>query len=162
MNSDHDEQQLNRLLDVAEMHARRILISFGADELTPLFHLVCPGTHDYCIATPFSGDESKDAAAQMVREKIRETGATAYMFLSEAWMITREPGYDLQRSQRPTDAPDRIEVVIAIATDGVGYKARRWRIKRGHRGQCVDLMLDSDSLEMRHGGGRFDNLFTRH
>ena len=153
---------LDRLLNVAEVHARTTLVTLGMDELVPLFHLVCPGTHDYIMQARFSGDEFKDEAAQIVREKIWETGATAYMFLSEAWMINRPPGYDPATSTRPSAADDRIEVVIAMATDGVGYKARRWRIMRGQRGQCVDLVLDSKDDEIRQGGGRFDDLFTRH
>ena len=155
MNSD-----LDRLLDVAETHARNTLVMFGMDELLPLFHLSCPGTHDHIIQVRFSGDASKDEAAQMIREKIRETGATAYMFLSEAWMVVRKE-YTAQ-SVRPADADDRVEVVLALATDGVDYRTRRWRIKRDRRGRCVDLKLDSTGGETRAGGGRFDNLFTRH
>jgi hypothetical protein len=155
----NDETDLDRLLRVAEHHARTVLVTAQLGELTPLFHLVCPGTHDLIVQAPFHGDDSKEAAAQEIRELIREHSVTAYMFVSEAWMIVRSAEAGV--SERAAQAKDRVEVVIAIATDGVDHKLRRWRIKRDKKGRCVDLALDSEAGESP-GYGRFDNLFTRH
>ena len=158
---DPTETDLDRLLRVAEFHARMVLVTHQQDALTPLFHLVCPGTHDLIVATPFHGDESKDAVAQDIRKLIREHQATAYMFVSEAWMIVRSKDYVLGK-ERPATAKDRVEVVIAVATDGVDHKLARWRIKRDKKGRCVDLVLDSEGEDIGDRSGRFDNLFTRH
>jgi hypothetical protein len=61
---------------------------------------------------------------------------------------------------RPSEADDRVEVVIATATDGVAHRYRRWRIKRDGT-KCVALVRDDAADEVpAKTHGRFDNLFA--
>jgi hypothetical protein len=157
MNSDADA--LTALLDAAETHAQHVLVDSGQDELLPLFHL-CGPDGDILVATPFCGDESKDFAAHGVRQLIRQHRITRYSFLSEAWMIKRK-SYLPGLGPRPSEADDRVEVVIATATDGVAHRYRRWRIKRDGT-KCVALVRDDAADEVpAKTHGRFDNLFAR-
>ena len=152
---------LDQLLDAAEEHAQRVCIELQ-QQLIPLFDLRDADGNSYLVAGEFTGDNQdevdrcKDAFAAFVRGKIAEHGIVAYSFMSEAWMIVR-PEYTPGVSVRPAQADDRVEVVIAIATDGADYEMRRWLIKR--RGEiCVDLLLDKSEGETPRPWGRFDSL----
>jgi hypothetical protein len=155
---------LTNLLDAAEAHARGILIG-TAEELIPVFMLQDGADQGYLVATPFVGENAnevthvKDAVAYAVRRMIKAKKIVRYSFLSEAWMIVRSREWQEGDGPTPSEAEDRIEVVMAIATDGVDYQARRWRIKRDGR-TCADLVLDSMDDEKGPGGGRFDHLLT--
>ena len=150
---------LTMLLDAAEQHARQILVICGEDELVPVFHLWGADGRHYLVGKPFDGERTKRTTALAVRDMIREQGIVRYSFVSEGWAIVRSKEF-ITGPVRPSEADDRIEVVVAIATDGVDYKSRCWRIRR-HEGRCIDLELDGNQC-VAAGGGRFDNLFTRH
>jgi hypothetical protein len=156
---------LTQLLDIAGDHARRILVEEQQDELLPTFDLRDAEGHGYLVMTQFVGKtrdeviDCKDAIADQVRELIAKHKAVKYVFLSEAWMILRKV-YREGISTPPADSADRIEVVIATATDGVDYQLRRWLIKRDG-GKCVDLALDPAlEGERQRPSGRFDNLLN--
>ena len=72
-------------------------------------------------------------------------------------MIVRPPNWQEGMSPPPSEADDRVEVVIVVATDGDNYKSRRWRIKRDGK-KAVDLVLDSIEGEQGRPWGRFDSL----
>jgi hypothetical protein len=158
------DESLGKLLDVAETHARAVLVG-SEQQLPPIFDLEGADGQRYIVATPFSGEDAddvignKDMVARMVRELIREKGVVRYSFLSEAWMIVRPSSWQDGMGAPPSEADDRVEVVVALATDGVDYRARRWRIKRDGA-QCIDLVFDSQDEEVSSGGGRFDNLLS--
>lgn len=156
---EHDP--LVKLLNMAERYAKSILVGSNAD-LTPIFDLRDADDESYVVETPFSGkdfeevERCKNHAADAVRDLIHKHGIVRYGFLSEGWMIVRQK-YIPGLSQQPSEADDRIEVVIAIATDGVNTKQRRWRIKRDGA-KCISLALDHTSDERATFGGRFGSL----
>jgi len=155
---------LTLLLDAAENQARSVLIG-TAEELIPVFLLQDAEGQDYLVATPFVGENAdelahvKDAVAYAVRRFIKTKKIVRYSFLSEGWLIVRPPGTEYDAGPPPSEAEDRVEVVLAIATDGVDYQARRWRIKRAGK-RCAALVLDSMDDQKGPGGGRFDHLLT--
>jgi len=155
---------LTELLDLAEKHARTVLIE-RQDDLMPLFDLRDGEGRSMIFGGPFVGGSQeevatfKDAIAELIRQKIIEHKIVAYSFMSEAWMIVRPAA---SPEELPSECDDRVEVVIAMATDGVDYQHRRWLIERKGK-RCVDLKLDSAG-EMVEPTGRFDKLLnpTRH
>ncbi len=157
---------LTDMLDLAEKHARTVLIE-RQDDLMPLFDLRDGDGHSYIFGGPFVGQDAdevaafKDMIAETIRQQIIEHKIVAYLFMSEAWMVVRRniPGKKLPL---PSKCDDRVEIVMAMATDGVDYQHRRWLIKREGE-KCVDLKLDSEG-ETVTPSGRFDKLLnpTRH
>ena len=150
------------MLDFAGQHARTVLVGLQ-EQMIPIFHLFDAEGQSYVAAAEFSGDtydeiiRCKDAVAQSVRRLIVEHKIVQYSFMSEAWMVVRSAEWEEGMSPPPSEADDRIEVVIVTATDGKAYKSRRWRIKRDGE-KCVDLALDSTPAEEARPWGRFDSL----
>jgi hypothetical protein len=153
---------LTDLLDTAEKYVRHVIVE-NQEELLPVFELRNASGDSFVVGAPFVGDspeevaDCKDMVAGVIRHLIIEHKIVAYSFMSEAWMIVRHkwtPGV----STAPADSADRVEVVMAIATDGAEYLHRRWLIKRKGK-RCVDLTLDSTG-ETIEPSGRFDRLLT--
>jgi hypothetical protein len=66
----------------------------------------------------FKNDSEKDATVAKVRETFRKKNIIRYMFCSEAWALTvPTPTGPLPR---PSQHPDRVEVVIVEAEDKSG------------------------------------------
>jgi hypothetical protein len=154
---------LTEMLDLAEDHARRVIIQQQM-EMIPMFDLRNAEGLAFIVAGEFTGETReevvacKDAIAALVRKMIAEHKVVQYSFLSEAWMIVRPPHWEEGMSPPPSEADDRIEVVMATATDGKTYLSRRWRIKR-EGVKAVDLVLDSADDELKtRPAGRFDRL----
>ena len=152
---------LSEMLDIAGKHATMVIIG-AQSQMIPLFDLRDARGDSYLVAEQFVGAtpadvvDRKDAVADFVREMIVRHKIIQYSFMSEAWMIKRKD-WKGGVSAPPSEADDRIECVIAIATDGKDYLSRRWLIKREGE-TCVDLVLDSDGDTTQRPWGRFDNL----
>jgi hypothetical protein len=155
-------QALKEMLEAAEKFIHSKMLG-SSDELTPIFDLRDINNNSFVIATPFYGgtpsevDSCKDAVASFIRNQIIKRQITHYMFISEAWAIKRAtyiPGITI----RPSQADDRTEVVIAIATDGITHLSSSWTIKRD--GSTCTQLIPSELRTVRlHGNsGRFDNL----
>ena len=151
---------LSEMLDIAGKHARMVIVGAQA-QMIPLFDLRNAEGDSFLVAEQFVGAtraevvDRKDAVAGFVREMIVRHKIIQYSFMSEAWMITRKD-WKQGVSVPPSEADDRIECVIAMATDGKTYLSRRWLMKREGE-TCVDLVLDVDG-PITMPAGRFDNL----
>jgi len=75
-----------------------------------------------------------------VRQLIRDRGAIAYAWVSEAW-TSSEPGI-----AQPSEDPRRQEIVIAMASDGFNSVARQWDIRRDYKGAVVALAQAHETL----------------
>lgn len=152
---------LQRMLDVAGNHARTILVEKQQESLLPLFDLRDVDGQGYIVGGEFRGDTpaeviaAKDAVAAFVRRLCGEHKIVQYSFLSEAWMIKRKEWIE-GVTPPPSEADDRVEVVIATATDGKDYICQRWLIKR-QDGKVIDLVPDGLTDKIQPSG-RFDKL----
>ena len=83
---------------------------------------------------------------------MRDDDIVAYCHLAEAWMSNSTS------MVRPSDDPERIEIVTAVAYTATEDECATWTIKRNATGLPVELEL----LERGKGAsGRFSWLLTR-
>jgi hypothetical protein len=159
------KDQLIKMLDDAEKYVRTIRIGSEQD-LISLFDLRDDDNNSHILITPFSGDtqeevdQSKDVAAFLIRQYMVKHNITHYLFLTEAWAITRtKDKYIPGISKRPSECDDRVEMILANANDGINNITSSWRIKR-NGSICTDLIpIDIKKENTVDGsGGRFDNL----
>jgi len=127
---------LKDLLDVAETHVRVVLEKLKMGSLVPTWLLVNQKDQVQLVGTPWEDDAQKEAIARMLRKKMRTDSIVAYSFITEAWMAAGEEGIDytepVPEEKRARSRVDRIEVVLAFATDGKEQQSRSWAIKRDY------------------------------
>lgn len=140
---------LDDLLDLAERHARRVLIEHHREQLIPSF-LYEADEHCAVIGVPWQNNEEKRYAAAAVRRVMQANGAKQYSFITEAWMaaMPKEISPEQAKTMRPSEQPNREEALIGFATDGVTTKWKAWSIKRDRRGRVTALPPKKDAGPM--------------
>jgi hypothetical protein len=136
-----DPDILNKLLNLGEGFARHHLVKKKGAMLEPFYTLVTPGKDPPFTFVPcdFSNDDMKDMTIAAIHTISRELDAAAVLFVAESWMLILpapkegEPEITLDDAPRPSLSPDRIEVVILVASDGMTTKSRNLRIVRDRR-----------------------------
>jgi hypothetical protein len=150
--------QLIALLDSAEKFIRAHLIN-SSEELVSMFDLRDSANNSYLMLTPFTSDKAKDFTASLIRQYITKHKITHYLFLTEAWAITRRT-YIPGLSQCPSLSDDRVEIILADAHSSTTHLSSSWSIKR--KGPiCIDLIPITTKQEHTPGSyssGRFDHL----
>ena len=161
---------LKDLLDRGERQARAVLLEKGEKSLCPMFLLVQPDDSVIVVGTPFEGDVQKQMVRAQLRSLMKNHGTVAYSFLCEAWAVKMnhlkpedvthedEGVISVPMQRRPSEDPNRIEVVSVLATNGVENKYRMWEIKRDYKGKIRDLVLD---CEVEGVMGPFGDLLTQ-
>jgi hypothetical protein len=151
---------IDNLLQVGELHARKILLELKQKELTPFYHLAGgEGEKDAIIPCSFTNDFQKQLtflAAQSIAKQIK---AVAGMFVAESWVLcVKADTYQVfDQMPRPSQHPDRIEVVMMVATTGRETRSRSLRIIRAgnkETGRITDLVNQGLPGEMSEIGGR--------
>lgn len=148
---------LEELVDLAEQHARVVLVELQQG-LRPAFLVVTPSTVEvFGIEADFDDHRMKEAVSRSMRALMREKGAVAYSFVSEAWMAIRKVGDPEPENVR--DLPDKVEIVQIVAHDDKGAgMSRMLRIVRDDAGKVTDLV---DRKQGRDGvTGRFSDLLV--
>lgn len=149
---------LDIMIDTAEDFARRVLLEKKQKQLMPSFLLIQPDDSAEIIQVEL--DFNIDLQKQLLRAKMRalmqEKGTIMYSFISEAWQspegippekVKRDAQgiyYHSPDVPRPSQHPNRIEVVMVMATDGIRAKYKQWLIKRDYKGAIRDLVPDRD------------------
>lgn len=128
---------LDQLLELGEQHARRVLIG-GKEELVPMFHLVYPDGASMVIGAPWHNDAEKDATVNAIRAAMQIGDVIRYGFVCEAWTLHLAPGEAMDI--RPSESPNRVEMVCVSACDLKQQKLVGYEIKRDKRGYCTDLV----------------------
>ncbi len=100
------------------------------------------------IATPWSGEDEKTMAFNVMRMMIRAE-AENYSFMSECWMATEHKGAEL--NIRPSEREDKREVVMINACDRKEGKMRMLNMIRGVDGRVTDLVRDPDQPDRYEG-----------
>lgn len=135
MTEKNKSMTLTELLDYADRHAHRILIQQQRDQITPVFLFQKKDGTPVFVATPWSSPAEKNLMIAGVKDLMRQQGAVRYSFLTEAWAS------DTATSDKPpSQQPDRWEMVIALAADGVNQEYRWWRIQRDRRARVKALV----------------------
>jgi hypothetical protein len=106
------------------------------------------------IDTPFSDDDSEATvviALSFVQWQLKKMGAWGYTVASEAWMsqpVLLPDGLTADELARykeslpmPSEAPNRVEVLIVTAVTRKEKRGRTWKMIRNARGKLIDFSL---------------------
>ena len=115
---------LEELFQLARNNAARIFREEG--EIVPIWHAVTPEGPDMLIATPWQNDDEKEVAVEFLRDKFREQHVQMYAFVVEAWVVEKSEEGNLLHGPRPSEHPDRREILRITAEDDQG------RVLSGH------------------------------
>ena len=140
---------LKGLIKSAEDLARQMLLHKNkhkrVKQLTPMFHLVSPDANrqDLIIGCEWANANEKYMAIAAVKEKAHEIGAVAAMFITEAWMAKYDKDHTRGINDPPSENPNRIEIVIAIAIDNDGHQeSATWQIVRDKPGGSITALVE--------------------
>jgi hypothetical protein len=127
-----NKEKLISLVEMAGDHAKFVLIKMR-QHLMPQWLLINKVGKVELIATPWSNEREKDRVAKHLRKYIRESQIEAYSVVLEAWTARMPEGWK-EGDPRPPNwmRPDRMEMVVAFATDGFSVECRQWTIQRDH------------------------------
>jgi hypothetical protein len=110
----------------------------------PMYHIV--GDEQLVVGCPWCNEEEKLLTLQAVKKTAHEINATMIAFLCEMWMTKHDGNIDPTSVGPPSQSPDRIEGVIAMATDGTETKVNFWRIIRSRPdGPIIALAPEKDT-----------------
>jgi hypothetical protein len=129
---------LQELMELAFRRASKKLLR-PRGELTPFFVLVGPTGERQVIDTPSDDQLEKWLFLETMRKRMRENGTVAYAFIAEAWRAPDEWESRQPVIARPSKHPDKVEVVMASATDGFSSVWGQWDIRRDAKGNPVAL-----------------------
>ena len=89
------------------------------------------------MLTPSSlaDDRAKDGFAMVARTICVAKAVTAAVLVSEAWVATAKAGKSLNINQRPSESPDRQEVVVLMGEDRNGTRQKMLPILRSPVGE---------------------------
>lgn len=135
---------LDKLLDQGEKHARKVLLEHRDPELQGFYHLIAPeGGQDQVIMTRWRNDIEKQLTILTIKSIAREMRAVAMLVMYEAWVLKLKPGQEfLATTPRPSESPDRIEVVHLLATDGRNTKGKMLQMMRDKPGGRITALIE--------------------
>lgn len=133
---------VDKLILLAEQQARNVLLVMR-QTLLPTWVIIDAKGQPHVHATPWESDRDKRLAELAMKLEMRVCKARAYSFLTEAWAAKAPEGWDpntpLPEKDRAMNQVDRLEIVLAFATDGTRSEWRRWNIRRDWDEQVIGL-----------------------
>lgn len=145
--------------EVAQEHAltflKKLYLEDGLEELIPQWIIVAGNNHIVELLTPFEGSESKDLTALGLRRVMAEVHAKRYLFMSEAWVVSRNSLSDIN-GRPPSQCEDRIEVVVVVAGDHDETTSKTYELIRDwESGKVIELKDTGHDHAGGTLGGRF-------
>lgn len=146
---------LDELLQALTEHAQNILIERHEESLMPMYHIV--GDEQLIIGCPWTNEKEKVATLRTIKAEAKKQNATMIGFVCEMWMTVHDTSVDVTKVVPPSQSPDRIEGVLAVATDGTDTKANCWKIVRAEDNTilCLVPQVYPDKI---HSGRMVDGL----
>jgi hypothetical protein len=150
---------LHRMLTLMERHAHRVLLKKHEPSLTPMYHIIPAVGQHLIIGCNWKDTDEKLIALEFIKQKAIECHATQIGFISEVWMVKYDnPSPDLLVDP-PSESPNRVECVLAVATDGFETMSKSWRIIRDKPGgKIVKLSLEDIPTNINMAGRMIDGL----
>lgn len=144
--------KLDQLLGIAADNARKELLDDKVDQLMTTWTLLRENDQLEVLGTPWANNVEKRIMLNLVRLYVRTHDIVAYSILTEAWMANlSEKDLAEEDLPRASEAINRQEVVIAMATDGKEVKMRKWLILRDWKNKIKELreeeLKEFDRLE---------------
>jgi hypothetical protein len=131
---------LTQLVELAGRHAESVLIGLGEDLMVTWLMVDADGKTTHILGTPWKDDLEKELTRLAIRAYIRVHKITAYSLVTECWAASAPKGWKPGEPHiRSSEHPDRVEIVIAVATNGKETLWRKWLIKRDSNERVVKL-----------------------
>ena len=112
--------KLQELFDIAAANAARMFNEDPDHEVLPMWHAVQGNGEHMLIATPWKDDTEKMITVDMLRRVFREHHVKRFAFIVEAWLATLKTKREVDEGPRPSEHPDRREVLMVTAEDRDG------------------------------------------
>ena len=132
---------LDQLVDSGVAHARHILLKKRAKQLEAFYTLITEDNEMILLPCTFQNDFEKDVTVATVKATALLTHAVMALYVNEGWMVKLPPPLSPWHAKRqmenlpiPSESPDRIEIVQALATDGTTVKSRCLQMVRDKPG----------------------------
>src|SRR4051812_16823546 len=109
------EKTLQAMIDYASTFVEQVMAEQG--QVVGMYHIVRDDGPDMIINAGDLGD-TKDEAAFAIRAILKQTNATRYLYMTEAWVMDTTPA-ELERigKEGVERQPGRAEAVVLIAGD---------------------------------------------
>lgn len=150
--------------DLHEMAVAYAVAEFERKGGAPSMWIVCTGPDVIWIETPWKNAREKELMTAAIRDAMREMGARAYSFITEAWMAnyTLKPGEDRDDIPAPSTLPDREDVLMVSTYDAKGeYEAARFLVTVRKNGLNRLGPRDDQTMQEYKMEGRMFNLLVR-
>lgn len=131
---------LAALIATAEDHAREIYKTQA--ELAPLIHVVGPNGEIGVLPFLFTSADDRARKVHAARGVLKDVEASAYLLLSESWLVEETEDDDLSSASYGSFArhPRRVEILMIIAVARTGEKdSAIFELKRGADGLVASL-----------------------
>ena len=112
--------RLQALFELAAANAARIFLESDDHEVHPMWHAVMGNGEHMLIATPWQDDTEKEIALEMLRSVFRQHHVKRFAFIVEAWLAVAATKEEVFEGPRPSEHPDRREVLMVTAEDRDG------------------------------------------
>lgn len=130
---------LTQLVELAGEHAERVMIELG-DDLMATWLMVDADDKTHIIGTPWKDDLEKELARIAMHAYIRVHKIKAYSLVTECWAAAAPKGWKPGEPHiEARKHPERVEIVIAVATDGKETVWRKWLTKRDWNERVIKL-----------------------
>jgi hypothetical protein len=129
---------LDKLLDLAELHARMVL--FKRRQALPPTWILSDGKEMRKVFTPWKTDLERELTKGYIANLIKQYNTVAYCVISEVWVAKdTQENYESKNYIQPRHRPDRQEMVFALATNGTSVQNRQWQIVRDWHERIIKL-----------------------
>lgn len=146
--------ELQDFFAVAADLAARMFRKSG--EILPMWHAVTGNDEHLVIATPWSNDEEKDITQRGLRRMFQVQCVKRFAFICEAWTAELKTIAEAKEGPRPSEHPDRREVLMISAEDRWGNALSGFfyilRPEHGDSTLSPLHMNDFDTLQGRFTG----------
>ena len=145
---------LDQLLDVGIKTAEHLLMKKRVPMLIPEYTLITKDKEIIVLPVQFRDDYEKDVAVATVKATAAILGAIQALYVSEGWMLKLPKALtpwhadrQMENLPKPSQSPDRIEIVQAVATDGKTTKGRSLQMIRDKPGGKLIALVRLGELE---------------
>lgn len=114
------------------------------------------------VAVDLNDGKVKDAVADAIKQMCKETEAFGYLFLSEAWMVTRKAEDDLSDIQRVSDCDDKFEIINMVGqyvNTQIQGRVQFNRIKIENEDKTIEEQIVCGGTEITTDFESFDSRF---
>src|SRR5215467_2394060 len=149
-----NDREAERLLELGEKYARKVLLKDRERQLDNMYHLVASDGSITLVPGTWENDIQKQIILAVVRDIAKKIKCRAVLFTGEGWTVSREvPATEWHKKREagkwyppPSQDPERKEVVNIIAADTLGAKALILQMVRDKPGGRLISLVETARL----------------